>query len=115
MRLTTSSVIDRQVLQLMRQTCQEQQDQLSRFWVEPADLTVEELLGQGGSGQGGSGQLKGRLAAIKLLNLPAGQAAAGAGGLSALLQSSDKLTAALRQEPCVMARAHEFDNMCRCG
>jgi hypothetical protein len=103
------------VLQLMRRICQEQQDQLQRFWVDPADVKVQELLGHGSSGQVYSGTLKGRPAAIKVLNLPAGAAAATAGGLSALLQSSGRLAAALRQELCVMARAQEFDSVCRCG
>jgi hypothetical protein len=102
-----------QVLQLMRQACQEQHAQLERFWVESADVRVHELLGQGSSGQVYRGTVKGRPAAIKLLALPAAEGAATAGGLAALLQSSDKLMAALRRELCVMARSHEFDNTCR--
>jgi hypothetical protein len=102
-----------QVLQLMRQACEEQRAQLERFWVEPAHLKVEELLGQGSSGQVYRGTVKGRPAAIKLLAMPAGEGAATAGGLAMLLQSSDKQAAALRRELCVMARSHEFDNTCR--
>ena len=104
-----------QVLRAMRQACQGQQEQLQRFWVDPAAVQVHELLGQGSSGQVYRGTVKGRPAAIKLLALPAseGNAVATAGSLAGLLHSNDRVSAALRRELCVMAQSHQFDNTCR--
>jgi hypothetical protein len=96
-----------QVLGLLREQSQETEASIRRFWLEPSEVQLHKLLGQGSCGQVFLATHQQREVAAKLLNL-----GVGAGGLSELLQSSMPLVASLRRELVVMARAHQFTFVC---
>ena len=100
-----------QVLGLLREQSEDMEATIRRLWLEPSQLQLHELLGQGSCGQVFRATYRQqREVAAKLLLLPLG-----AGGVSELLASSDPLAASLRRELVVLARGHEFSCVCRCA
>jgi hypothetical protein len=115
-RLPTPPLRPPQVLHMLRDACDEVQRTLTRLWVPPAEVEHDDRLDFGSSGQVYRASRRGQRepVAIKILTqLPTVDDSAS--GLHFLLQSSDRMVAALRRELCVIAQAHGFHHVCRCA
>jgi hypothetical protein len=109
--LTRATGVWLQLLGLLQEQSEDMEATIRRLWLEPSQLQLHELLGQGSCGQVFRATHRQRQeVAAKLLLLPLG-----AGGVSELLRSSEPVAASLRRELVVLARGNEFSGVCRCA
>ncbi len=102
-----------QGLQLLQKVCVDTRDTLSRMWRDPDEFEFQELLGRGASGEvyKAVDERDGSIVAVKLaFSLVPVEAS---DGIAWLLESDSPQVAAMRRELCVVARAHDFDHVCR--
>lgn len=83
------------------------------MWREPDEFELQELLGRGASGEvyKAADQREGGAVAVKLAYSQVPVEANH--GIDWLLESDSPQMAAMRRELCVVARAHDFDHVCR--